>query len=62
MLAIVNFDGAQRQCYARLALSGPYQLKDQMNGSTQAIEGDVLHLELPEWGYRIFQVAPATAA
>jgi glycosidase len=62
ILTVVNFDGAQRQCYARVALSGRYQLKDQMNGSAPAVEGDVLQLEMPGWGYRIFQVASVSAA
>jgi hypothetical protein len=62
MLAIVNFDGAERECYARVPVSGRYELQDQMSGSKQTAEGDVLRLEMPGWGYRIFEVTRLIAA
>ena len=66
MLAVVNYAGNRGQCYIRLAwpdLAGTMvRLADRMSPAQYDRPGDDLlgkglYLDLPEWGYHVFELA-----
>ena len=66
-LVVVNFAGNQSQCYVRLPLDGVggnlVQFADRMGAAVYErersdLEARGLYLDLPAWGYHVFDVTP----
>ena len=69
-LICVNYASNQSQCYVRLDhlrfASDPVQLRDLTGPACYEREGDELnqrglYLDVPPWGYHVFEVTPAAA-
>ena len=69
-LVCVNYASNQSQCYVRLAhlgfARGPVRLRDLTGPACYEREGSELnqrglYLDLPPWGYHVFEVTPAAA-
>ena len=66
LMAAVNYAGHRSQCYVRLSLpdgAGTWRLHDVMSGTTYARDGAELaarglYLDLPPWGYHVFEMTP----
>lgn len=63
MLAVVNYAPNRSQCYVRLPFedlcSRTFRLKDLMGPEEYSREGGPLYLDLPPWGYNVFDLLPA---
>jgi len=66
LLIVVNYAPNQSQCYVRPGLAGlaghTVRLKDLMGSTTYhrdggELEAGGLYLDLPPWGYHVFDVA-----
>ncbi len=65
LLTVVNYGGAQAQCYVSLGMTGlqgrSFQLVDLLGGPTYEREGDGLagsglYLDVPAWGRYVFEL------
>jgi len=60
LLAVVNYAPNQSQCYVRLPFEDlrgrSFWLKDLMSPEVYRREGDRLYLDLPPWGYNVFEI------
>jgi glycosidase len=58
LLVAVNYGPSQGQCYVRLPFAdlGRYTLRDLMSPASYDREGDELYLDMPAWGYHVFEV------
>ncbi len=55
-LVTVNYAANRSQCYVRLPFGGRYLLRDRMSEAVYDREGDRLYLDLPPWGFHVFEV------
>jgi glycosidase len=65
LLAVVNYGGAQGQCYVALGMQGlggrTFELRDLLGDAVYERQGDGLvgnglYLDLPPWGYQVFEL------
>jgi len=68
LLTVVNYGGAQGQCYATLGMDGlrgrTFTLADLLGNAAYVRHGDGLaneglYLDLPAWGHQIFELRPS---
>jgi hypothetical protein len=56
-LVAVNYSAHQSQCYVNLPWGGKMRLRDQMGTAVYDREGSELYLDMPAWGYHVFEVS-----
>ena len=55
-LAVVNYSAHPSQCYVALPWTGEFRLQDLLSSVAYDRSGDSLYLDLPAWGYHVFDV------